>query len=143
MSDLRAPSTGSTAALAAACGRRLRAIAHTAAHRPSLLLILIIAVGAFDLWLTWRALELGWLIELNPFAARVISRYGVAGLAVYRTAVTSAGSVLLYWALCRYAREGAQSRVAQRVHTVVALGVVVLVTTHVSLVLYWAAWLIA
>lgn len=106
-------------------------------------MMLIVTVGAFDLWLTIRALELGWLIELNPFAARIIESYGGTGLALYRTALTSAGTLLLYWALTRYAHQGSRAEVAGRVHAVVALGVVVLVTTHVSLVVYWAAWLIA
>lgn len=121
---------------------RLRCVALAAAHRPVLLAMLIVLVGAFDLTLTMRALDLGWLVELNPFTDSVIRNYGRTGLAFYRLIASAGGAALLYWALNRYANETAPIESARRIHAVVALGVVVLVTTHFSLVLWWAAWVI-
>jgi hypothetical protein len=117
-------------------------VAQAAAHHPAILAMLIVIVGAFDLALTMRALDLGWLVELNPFTDSVIRNYGRSGLATYRLIASAGGAALLYWALHRYANGVAPIEHARRIHAVVAVGVVVLVTTHFSLVLWWAAWVI-
>ncbi len=116
-------------------------VADRATNSPSLVSWLILVVGALDMVLTIRALDLGWLIELNPIADWVIRHYGRNGLAVFRFIGATGTALILYWALIQHRSEQIAMTTREHVQSVVGMGVVVIVATHVTLVLWWAAWM--
>lgn len=118
---------------------RPRLLARIASAR--MLVGLMVAVGVFDLVCTITAYEQGVLDEMNPIARAVLDSYGSPGLAVFRFVATSLSCVVLVWALRAYRSRYALDHTARRVRTVIHAAVAVLVTAHVSLVLWWISWM--
>lgn len=122
-------------------GSRPRPLARLANAR--VLVGLMLAVGLFDLVCTITAYENGTLDEMNPLARAILDAYGSPGLAVFRFVATSLSCIVLVWALRVYRERYVLDRGARRVRTVIQAAVAVLVTTHLSLVLWWLSWLSA
>lgn len=120
---------------------RPRLLARLASARA--LVCLMLAVGLFDLICTITAYEKGILDEMNPIARAVLDMYGSPGLAVFRFVATSLSCIVLVWALRTYRVRYALDHGARRVRTVIHACVAVLVTAHVSLVLWWISWMSA
>jgi hypothetical protein len=99
--------------------------------------VMIFVVGAIDLVLTVHALESGWLDELNPVTNFVIRSSGAAGLVAFRLTSSTAGALLLFWALKNYVYDSATARASRRVDLVVRSGVTVLVSSHIGLLVWW------
>jgi hypothetical protein len=106
----------------------------------SVLVGLMLAVGLFDLVCTITAYENGTLDEMNPLARAILDAYGSPGLAVFRFVATSLSCIVLVWALRAYRGRYALDHGARRVRSVIHVAVAVLVTAHVSLVLWWLSW---
>jgi hypothetical protein len=117
---------------------RPRLLARLASAR--VLVGLMVTVGIFDLACTITAYEKGMLDEMNPFARAILDQYGSPGLAVFRFVATSLSCVVLVWALRAYRSRYALDHEARRVRNVIHSAVAVIVTAHVSLVLWWLSW---
>ena len=104
---------------------------------PAMLLV----VGAFDLALTISAFEAGKLVEMNPFAARVLDHGGSPALAVYRLVMTVTGCILLSWGLRMYRLRRHIGTNFARVRVMLWVSQIVLIVSHVGLVAWWLAWL--
>jgi len=118
---------------------RPRLLARLASAR--VLVGLMLAVGLFDLICTITAYEQGVLDEMNPIARAVLDAYGSPGLAVFRFVATSLSCIVLVWALRTYRARYALDHGARRVRNVIHAAVAVIVTAHVSLVLWWISWM--
>jgi len=117
---------------------RPRLLARAASAR--VLVGLMLAVGLFDLICTITAYENGTLDEMNPLARAILDSYGSPGLAVFRFVATSLSCIVLVWALRTYRSRYALDHDARRVRNVMHVAVAVLVTAHVSLVVWWLSW---
>ena len=102
--------------------------------------ILVAAAGMFDLWCTLSAYDNGWLVELNPLAAKFLDRWGPRGLAAYRFACTTCGCVFLSWGLRAYRLRRELAYQPRRMQAVVGGGQLAIVAAHLALVSWWIAW---
>jgi hypothetical protein len=102
---------------------------------------MVVLVGAFDLSLTILAHDAGTLVELNPIAATLLSRWGAAGLAIYRITTLVVGCTLLAWGLRMYRLRRFPVAHQRRVRRVVWTSQLLLVSAHAALVMWWLVWL--